>query len=483
MKMCFKVLMFLLILVVPVEFLSAQTVKIPSIGSSSKNPSPAANQKSAAPNSAPQTPPMPLKSPGDAKETNEVQSERQEIEEAKALYAKGDIQGAKKKFDDARQKYPELQPAGLFIAQLVSGSGQLSEVRYWLEVAAYESPDDPEAFLQLGNFAGAENRLTEAALLAERAAELLEKNIPKDSKRYKPLQIGTESLYTLIAMSRRDWKAAKEHLTTLLPLAPDNPKHLTDLGYVCFHLQNPEDSLKYFEEAIQKGAKIPHPKLLVAQMQNLQGHREEAVQTLSESLPAMEKDAAALRLAASFSLLWGNLGQAEKLIKQAVSVEPKHIENLTIQGTIALYKKDYTQAEKYFQDAVLTAPNDLMAKQGLALALAESSDKTKYDRAVAYAKDIVQNSPQQPANAVAVLAWICQKTGHLAEVEILTPSLLQNAAELNPLGLYFLAEILASQEKNKEAVELLKRATDHNDSFFKKNDAEALLKKLESAPK
>ena len=491
MKSILSVIASLMVTALISGVLMAQTVKIPRIGGNDTSQPPKKETGTTA--TAEQKPTLaPAATSSEEKTQNSVVPEKNtvgvkentvdakekiaEIDEGVRHFASGNIPEAKKLFEQAKQKHPELQPPSLFMAHLFTTTNQVEEVRYWLEQAAYESPEDPEAFLLLGNFAAAEQRFAEATLLVQKASELL-KNIPEDSKRYKPILTGIISLEASVAVSRSDWEAAKKHLLRLRELAPESLEPLIQLGFVSFQQKNVDEALKYYDQALKSGAKIPPVALIVAQLFDKQGNRQEAFKRLNEAVKNIDNDPSALRLAANLALNWGELKQAEELVNKAVKLEPKHVDNLLIAGTIALYKKEFLQAEVYFQDAVLIAPDNLVAKQGLALALVEQSDATKNERALVYARDIVQGSLQTP-EAVAVLAWIYFKSDHQLEAEMLLNRLLEED-DLSPLGYYILAEILVSQENNEQAIELLKKAVEQKENFIKREAAETLLKKLQ----
>ena len=476
MKKIFPVLACVVVIGMFAHVVYGQRVTIPEIGG--KNTPKTAKAPATAPKPLVVDPEKKSETASDAESLKKIP----EIEEGQQLFAKGDFLKAKDKFLEARKNNPQIQPGNLFMAHMFSASGNfhLKETRYWLEQAVFEAPDDPEAYLLLGNYAVSEGRLVEARLLTEKSSELM-KNFPQDSSRSKPLQITFQSLCALIAISQENWDVAKEHLLKMQTLDPDSPKSYFELGNISFRQDKLDESLKYYEEAFQKGAKIQAPKLIIAQKLQASGKQEEASQYLNESLDTLERPDD-IRLAAEFFLRWGDLDQAEKLTQKAVELEPKHVNNLILQGTIALFKKDYPAAEQLFQDVILIAPLNLLAKQGLACALAESSDQAKQERAIAYAGDIVQNSPPnspQRANSIAVLLWTHFKAGHQHEIEVMARPLLENRTELNSLGLYYLAEILVSLKYDDIAKELLQTAIDRNDNFFKKAEAETLLQKLQ----
>ena len=84
-----------------------------------------------------------------------------------------DIAAALKDFEEATQKYPELPPAELMLADLYIEKNRVEMAVNALDTAARKYPEDPETFLLLGNLAFQENRNTDASLAFDKARELL----------------------------------------------------------------------------------------------------------------------------------------------------------------------------------------------------------------------------------------------------------------------------------------------------------------------
>ena len=86
----------------------------------------------------------------------------QEVEDAAALFRKGDADGALKLLRDAVKKRPELSLPHVILAGWFAETNQPALVRTALEQAIAEGPDDPEPYLVLGEIDSRARMLAEA---------------------------------------------------------------------------------------------------------------------------------------------------------------------------------------------------------------------------------------------------------------------------------------------------------------------------------
>ena len=128
---------------------------------------------------------------------------------------------ALKDFEEATQKYPELPPAELMLADLYIEKNRVEMAVNALDTAARKYPEDPETFLLLGNLAFQENRNTDASLAFDKARELLE-SYDGDSMRLKRLQLRLYAGLATIATRFDDWPTAAAYLREWVNLDPQN---------------------------------------------------------------------------------------------------------------------------------------------------------------------------------------------------------------------------------------------------------------------
>jgi hypothetical protein len=74
----------------------------------------------------------------------------EEVADALKRFRTGDLDGAKTLLDTAFKKHPELPPPRLILVQWLAQSNQGAAVRQQLELAVTEMPEDPEAYVIIG---------------------------------------------------------------------------------------------------------------------------------------------------------------------------------------------------------------------------------------------------------------------------------------------------------------------------------------------
>ena len=400
-----------------------------------------------------------------------------DIERALELYRQNDFEQAKALLKKICRADPKLPPPGIFLVQFAIAAGQSDRIRFWLDQATWDHPDDPEAYTLLAEFAINDGRLAEAKLLVEKGVSLLE-NIASNEDRRQSIENSADSVQGRLYQIRGDWDQARSFFESLAARDKDNADIFARLGFVAANQQLYDKAVANFQQAIDKGAKLPVPKLIVSQIADQQGKTDVADKFFNEVMKATDIDAESIRIAVQIQLDRGNIAEAEKFHQQAIKSEPDNIDNVLQAGMIDLYKKDYPAAEKRFQDAILINPDSYAAAQGLAQALVEQDDSLKKERALAYAKSNVQKYGET-TDAVATLAWVCFKSDKMVEAEYLV-NLALGGGELSPLSAYYFAEITAAVGQTDKAGLLAKIAAGSKSHFMKKAEAEALLKKLES---
>jgi tetratricopeptide (TPR) repeat protein len=399
------------------------------------------------------------------------------ITQALELYRQNNFDEAKKMLEDICRADPKLPPPGIFLVQFAATTGQGDRIRYWLDQAAWEHPDDPETWTLLAEFAINDNRLAEAKLLIEKGISLL-KNLTANEERRQSIENSADAIQGRLYQLRGDWAKSRASFEKLAAVDKENTEILTRLGFVAANQEKYDDAINFYQQAIAKGAKLPTPKLIVSQIADQQGKTEIADKYFNEVIQATDIDPESIRIAVQIQLRRGNIAEADKFLQQAIKAEPNNYDNLLLAGTIDLFKKDYPAAEKRFQDAILINPESYAAAQGLAQALVEQTDALKKDRALAYAKSNVQKTGESP-DSVATLAWVCFKSNKMNEAEHLV-KMVMGSGELTPLSAYYFAEITAAIGQTDKALLFAKIAAGSKSNFMKKAEAEALLKKLES---
>jgi len=158
-----------------------------------------------------------------------------EINNAIARFRDRDIDGCRAVLDRSRSNNAKLPPPGVMMSMLWLSVNQLNPARAELEETAVKYPGDPEPYLMLGDLAFQDRRITDAAVLFDKATALTEK-FDENAKRKRDFEIRCNAGSAAVAESRKQWEIAQKHLARWLELDPDNASAHQRMGIVLFQL-------------------------------------------------------------------------------------------------------------------------------------------------------------------------------------------------------------------------------------------------------
>lgn len=404
-------------------------------------------------------------------------SER-ELSAAADLFNKRNFQGAFDKLEEAAKKNPDLPPANIIMAQFYAQANNRNGMFGSLQRAVIDAPEDPQAYLVLGDLALRDRRVAEGRLLFERAESLLTewKGSAKRKKAMMPLlYIGLASA----AEARGDWEAAQKHLEAWLKLDPKSAVAMQRLAQCQFRQKKIDDALKNLKAAAKIDETMLVPEAVLAQLYARSGDQKAAKKWLFEALTVAPRDPQARLVAAQWAWETNQLDDAVKQADAALQLKPGYYPALILRGIIALFSKDYDGAEKYFELAHLQSPKDFAASNNLALALIEQKNETKLRRALEFAENNVKQFPKMP-DAYSTYGWILYKLGRLQDAEASLKKSI-SGGKFSAETAFYLANILADTGRDADAMRLLQSALQTKAPFAQRDEAKALLAKLEAS--
>ncbi len=435
--------------------------------------------------------------PGGAGDTTEKpKPQMREIEDAIGFFQKGDINSAEKSLNEACKKNPDLPPAEILMAQMWAQAKQGQAMLLYLEKAVQNNPDDPEAYLQLGEISANQRRVAEADLCFIKAASLM-KNFNKSAERKNKLMPRIYSDLAAIAEMREDWPVAQQRLDEALKLEPKNVNFMQRKAKALFQQKKAQEAL----EQLRAAAAVPDAKVLMPEVQlaifYLQfGDPDQAKSWIKKALEKAPKDKdARTRLEAAKLYLQtgkeGDFDEAKTQAAEALKIDRKSLEALMLRGMVSLFQEDYAGAVTYFEEAVMQSPSNFEATNNLALALVELKDDSKKKRALEYASENVkktqgsqntQANAQNAAEAISTLGWVLYRIDPVKNLDDADKLLRQSIGTnvYNPDTAYYAAVVALANKRPEEAKRLLNRALQSNSNipWTMKKKAKALLEQL-----
>ncbi len=406
----------------------------------------------------------------------------EELENAGQLLMQGKGDDAYKSIQEAVKKYPALPPAKLILARIVLGMVQqqkanVQQARGFLEQAAAETPDHPEVYRTLAEWAIAEQRVTDTILNAQKMLELSE--APRwtgDQK--KNFQVFGRAASSTGYEMRGDWTNARLHLAAWLTLDPKNGIARNRYATTLFNLEKPDEAFAEFQQAVKDDVTLLPASVMMARQYMGKNDPKKATEWFDKAVKQEANNGKVHVAYADFLLQQDNLEKAKLHSEQAMRLDPKNIEVQRMQGMIARCNRDYVTAVRIFQEMLATSPADQVASNQLALILADMSDDASKKRALQLA-EVNARQYQNDLNTIATYGYCLYRNGNIEQAkQLLRKAIINN--QVTPDMAYYLALPLSeAKETREEAARMLKQALESPAFFFFKKEAKALSEKLD----
>lgn len=401
------------------------------------------------------------------------------LQSAADLFNKADFDGALKRLEELCKSEPKLAPPRIILAQWFARAQLPNAIMVSLEAATTEHPDDPEAFLLLGEISLKKSEVAAAKLFFDHADQLLKKyNLNADRK--KLLEISLLRNRASLAETRRDWKLSENLIDARIALEGKTSELLRQKAISLFQQEQFDGCLTLLKEAdildTAKENKGLPAEALISQLYILKGDAENGKSFLDRALEKYPNSKDILALAVVMRLSDEDLEGARKLAEKLVEEDKGSIPGRRLLATIALYQEDYTNAEKIFQELIVASPSDAASANGLALALCEQNDQEKLQRALEYALENVRKDSKN-SEYLGTLGWVLYKAKQTEQAA----KVLQEAAangNVNSQTAYFIARIAFQNGHIEQAKQLLQAALKNNQPFAKRKEAKNLLTEL-----
>ncbi len=376
-------------------------------------------------------------------------------------------------------EHPNLAPPRLVLAQWFAQAGLGDAVRTSLEMATEETPEDPEAFLLLGEIMLRQQSLTAAELLLQKAGEKLQAYNANPERR-KLMVSSLLRNQTAIAEIRGRWEQMAAIVDARIRVEGENAQLLRAKAVALFRQKKDAEAKAILDRADLLEAKSENKGLpaeaVMSQLYLSRGEQPQAKQALATALQKYPTNKEVLALSIQDRINDGNLAEAKALADKLGGEDPNSAPIKRLRGMVALYMNDYPAAEKFFQELILASPTDMQASNGLALALCEQGDADKLRRALEYAAGNAQKQ-QNNSDFLGTLGWVLVKTNQLDKAA----QVLRQAAaggQINAATAFYLAKLASLTGKNDDAKKLLDAAVGSKTPFAKRQEATQLLKEV-----
>ncbi|MCL2623614.1 MAG: tetratricopeptide repeat protein [Planctomycetaceae bacterium] len=404
------------------------------------------------------------------------------IKQAVTAFNNSDFSAALEQLNVLYAKFPNLAPPRIVLAQWYAQANLGEAVRASLEMATVETPNDPEAYVLLGEILLRQRYLTAAELLYQTAEAKLNA-YDANPERKQLIQASLLRNAIMLAETRGRWETMIDLLDQVMKQDGETATQLRQKGIALFQQEKDAEALSQFIKADNlAGANPSEPdtglpaEAAIAQLYQLRGDKVNAQKYLAEALVKYPLSKEVVVLSIQARINEDQLENAHKLAEKLLTENPTWQPAKRLLATVALYLGDFAEAEKLFQELILESPSDEQVINGLALAQCEQGDPLKLQLALEYARENVRKN-QQESDYWATLGWVLYKADQMEQAG---QALKQAAAtgRVNAATAYYLSRLALRVGQSTEAVQFLEAAIDSPAPFAKRRDAAKLLNEL-----
>ena len=406
-----------------------------------------------------------------------------EIQDGLKALQNNDIEGALKKFEEARKTHPEFSPAELMLAKLalqIDPQNNGAAARLLIERCVKNNATDPEAYIFLGDYNLGNGSITEAELLFQRSGILLNKfqgNAQRKSAMIRQYNAGMAMVFE----RRGQFDKAKDYMESYLKSDPKNVGAMQQLARIYLNMDKIDDAIAMLTKAKAIRNNILTPEVIVAMFYQQKGEKNMATTYMTKALQKAPRDLDTQLAAAQWFQMNNNLNLAISHSDAALQLDPKSEAARFVRGNFALIQKYYPKAIELFNSIWANSPSNFAAANNLALALCETGNKDDLKRSVELAGVNAQRFGRQPV-AFSTLGYVLFKNGEVDKaLQMLNQSLQLSGGRMSPdTAYYFSAALVATGNENniKQAKEFLNKALE-NKTFMMRPEAEKLKAELD----
>ncbi len=411
-------------------------------------------------------------------ETKQGSPRAKQLDQVAELFATGKMKECKDAVDAIVQADKTFPPTNLIFASLFFAVNNGNAGRQFLEKAATETPEYPATYAGFARIAVNQNRVTDAdALVAMMKTKFDAGTWSKDQN--KQFRIEFLDIKTDIAMRRDQLDQANAYLVELAKLLPDDSRVPLRQARVSFQKNDVDQTIKYLEKARTGNEnEILVAPLMLANWYRQRGDFENLTKWI-ETASQKHKDDKNVQLEyARWLIEQQKLNKANIWVSNAEKNGANEVTTTFMKGQIAFLKQNYDVAEMHFAKIHTAQPSNVDAANLLALALIESQNEGKRRRALELARISVGIAPKNSAS-VSVLGWVYHKLGNTqSAAQHLNPVAQQR--RLSPESAYFVAQFLADQGNDKNAMMYLNAISNNPGIFLYRRQADSLKQKLKT---
>lgn len=398
-----------------------------------------------------------------------------ELAEARTALAEGAVSRAIELAKKASVRSPDLISGDVFVCRLLFQRGRIELGKSVLERAAIDRPEDPDVFWTFGDFALAQQRLTDAWVHYQHALSLLEgSRFSEKGRAVRRAQILRGC--AAVAEMRSDWQSLAAITTEWLKLRPKDRSALWGAARAAFEIGDEEAATDLLERLRKIDTTLDPTPLIFFRWASSRRSSKEAAPYLEQAQREYSDHPAVMLAVAEKECAAGKRKSAIDLLTDLLAQHPENQDALLLRGRLRLASGDPKSAEADFRQALLSSSADDWTRALLAVALAGRYDASARDDAVRIVMQLVRSHPEDWWSWSALGRVKFSLGRYLEAEEALRRALATGAADSTTA--YFLAKTLEQRDVSRfhdDISRLLKIAVQAPGLFPEREEARRML--------
>jgi predicted Zn-dependent protease len=412
--------------------------------------------------------------PGEVDPGSQLDTSLTEVGE---LFSNRKLKEAQSKLEKIKVSFDGIPPTSLMLAAMAYAVGDSNSGKRLLEAAAISDGDYPDVYFSFARLALAQNRITDADALADKALLAIQSGdgafdnaqIHHFKRRY---------YYAKYEVAKARGKAddAKAAVAELVAIAPQATQTLVARAEVAFDANEIDNALELLRKLDQQQTddSFRPAEVTLASWLQRKGKINEAGALLKKTASERPRDEKIQFALVQWSINEEDFAVTLSAIKTLEEIQGNTNALRELRGKVAFAQGAYVMSENHFKRLTADNPNNFDYANLYALSLAHSPKKEKQDMAVNLARQVAQ-AKSDSVSAVSSLAYVLMKTDQMDAAKAILAKVAKQP-NLNAEVTFILCYMLSETGEAEQAKPILERIVGVKGLFLFRTEAKKLLK-------
>lgn len=409
-------------------------------------------------------------------EFEEGSRQKAELVRAVNAFLDSDIKTLNEIFDEQAAFDPDFPPRHLLLASMSYRINDPRQGRELLEKAATKSPKYPGTYAAFARLALGEGRIADAMVQLEKCARVVGENKVSDkAKKHFARQYVTGMMHVALAQER--YRDARDFFKRHMELNPDDLKAFLTGGEIEFKAGNLAQSQSYLEQLKEAVPEARPFESIFARWFRENGNSQAAGKWVVAAAEKYPDDMVSQMDYANWLMVKNDLAAVQATLAKVEALTGETANTRVLKSQLAFADNNIAQAEQLLEKIVADSNGDNLEAVNLySLALIESADPEKHQKAQEIAQQTLGKAPRNPT-AQATLGYILLRQGNTDQAQrLLLPAVRRKRVSAEVA--YFFGYMMNTLGKKEAARKALQSALENEGVFLYRKRCQQLLEQL-----